>query len=420
MCPLVDAVPALTALDLESPNAPLLVATDGERDSDGSVRVGVALARRDGTRAELFSVVEPIIRFAEDGIAADVESLTSLALESRDDALRASVTHASGHSDWPFTLDTGDRVERIVETANARGASIIILGLGAHGITARLAQREDRRARDAVRPRPGAGRASDAWGVPHTALAAIDFTESSERAARAALALLGTEGKLYLAHVTPRIPIPQADSRQWDDVTQPTVLPRLVEMAKRLAPPPGVEVEYVRLHGEPAHELLAFADQYHIDLVAAGAHGKTALERIVLGSVSTTLVRNGALLGARRASRALGVPRVVNRRARVHVMVSLQRARVIGRWLTMLNLLWVARLTCASHSCNRLVARSPPVADVRHQTGWPPQQPLGSSIATLLTDRRSRTGGATFAGRASPWSLRAIARTVPRPHARSV
>ena len=292
MSPLVDAAPALTALDPESPNAPLLVATDGERDSDGSVRVGVALARRDGTRAELFSVVEPIIHFADDGIAADVESLTTLTLESRDAALRAQRdrTHP-GTRDWPFTLDTGDRVERIVETADARGASIIILGLGAHGITARLAQRETavrvmRSARVPVLAVP-----SDAWGVPHTALAAIDFTESSERAARAALALLGTEGKLYLAHVTPRIPIPQADSRQWDDVTQPTVLPRLVAMAKRLAPPPGVEVEYVRLHGEPAHELLAFADQYHIDLVAAGAHGKTALERIVLGSVSTTLVR---------------------------------------------------------------------------------------------------------------------------------
>jgi nucleotide-binding universal stress UspA family protein len=292
MCPLVDAVPALTALDLKSPNAPLLVATDGEHDSDGSVRVGVALARRDGTRAELFSVVEPIIRFADDGIAADAESLTSLTLESRDAALRAQRdrTHP-GTRDWPFTLDTGDRVERIVETADARGASIIILGLGAHGIAARLAQRETavrvmRSARVPVLAVP-----SDAWGVPHTALAAIDFTESSERAARAALALLGQEGKLYLAHVTPRIPIPQADSRQWDDVTQPTALPRLVAMAKRLAPPPGVEVEYVKLSGDPARELLAFANQYHIDLVAAGAHGKTALERIVLGSVSTTLVR---------------------------------------------------------------------------------------------------------------------------------
>ena len=279
-------------LDVESPNAPLLVATDGEHDSDGSVRVGIALARRDGTRAELFSVVEPIVRFAEDEIAADVESLTGLTLESRDAALRAQRdrTHPGTH-EWPFTLDTGDRVARIAETADVRGASTIILGLGAHGISARLMQRETavrvmRAARVPVLAVP-----SDAWGVPHSALAAIDFTESSERAAHAALALLGKEGKLYLAHVTPRIPMPQADSRQWGDVTRPTVMPGLIALAKRLAPPRGVEVEFVWLHGEPAHEILAFADQFHIDLVAAGAHGKTALERLVLGSVSTTLVR---------------------------------------------------------------------------------------------------------------------------------
>jgi nucleotide-binding universal stress UspA family protein len=68
-------------------------------------------------------------------------------------------------------------------------------------------------------------------------------------------------------------------------------LARLEILAKRLGRPLGVEIEYVSLHGEPAHELLAFADQYHIDLVAAGAHGRSALGRLVMGSVSTKLVR---------------------------------------------------------------------------------------------------------------------------------
>jgi nucleotide-binding universal stress UspA family protein len=192
---------------------------------------------------------------------------------------------------WPCILDSGDRVQRIVETADARGASIIILGLGAHGIGARLMQRETavrvmRASRVPVLAVP-----RDAWGVPHSALVALDFTQSSEHAARAALALLGNEGKLYLAHVTPRIPMPQTDSRQPVDPSRPGVLPRLADVAKRLSAPPGIDVEYVSLHGEPAHEILAFADQCHVDLIAAGAHQKTAIERLVLGSVSTTLVR---------------------------------------------------------------------------------------------------------------------------------
>jgi nucleotide-binding universal stress UspA family protein len=282
----------MTTPPTDTPNAPVLVATDGLHDSDGSVRVGLALARRDGTEVELLSVVEPLVQFDEMVAPTDIDLLTSVMSESRSAALLAQRdrTHP-GMRDWPFTIETGDRVQRIVETAESMRASFIVLGLGAHGLAARLLQHETavrvmRAARTPVLAVP-----NDAWGFSHSALAAIDFTASSERAARAALALLGAEGTLYLAHVTPRIPMPHADSRQWDDLTGPGVLSRLSALAKRLAPPPGVEIEFVSLHGEPAHELLAFAEQRHIDVVAAGAQGKSAFQRLVLGSVSTTLVR---------------------------------------------------------------------------------------------------------------------------------
>lgn len=169
-----------------------------------------------------------------------------------------------------------------------------MLGLGAHGVTARLFQRETALRVTRAAKTPVLAVPTHAWGVPHSALAALDFTVSSEHAARAALRLLGGEGTLYLAHVSPRVPIPQGDSRSWEEITTTGVLPRLEALARRLAPPLGVQVEYVSLHGEPAHELLAFAEQFRIDLVAAGAHGRTALGRLVLGSVSTKLVRTAA------------------------------------------------------------------------------------------------------------------------------
>ena len=60
---------------------------------------------------------------------------------------------------------------------------------------------------------------------------------------------------------------------------------------RRLHPSPGIRVEYVLLHGDPAHEIIAFAEQMGIDMIAAGTHGRSALGRLVLGSVSTKLVR---------------------------------------------------------------------------------------------------------------------------------
>jgi nucleotide-binding universal stress UspA family protein len=45
------------------------------------------------------------------------------------------------------------------------------------------------------------------------------------------------------------------------------------------------------LHGEPGDELVAFAEQHHIDMIATGAHGRSAMGRLALGSVSTKVVR---------------------------------------------------------------------------------------------------------------------------------
>jgi nucleotide-binding universal stress UspA family protein len=122
-------------------------------------------------------------------------------------------------------------------------------------------------------------------------LAAIDFTASSEDAARAALELLGGAGTLYLAHVTPRVAVPQGDSRGWGEPAATDVAERLEALARRLGVPGGVQIEIVSLHGDPARELIAFANQHRIDMIATGAHGRSAIGRLVLGSVSTTVVR---------------------------------------------------------------------------------------------------------------------------------
>jgi nucleotide-binding universal stress UspA family protein len=271
----------------------LVVATDGTPASDGAVRVGLALARRDGVNADVFSVVEPPPYLDLDGMPIpDTDQLVLIAREGRGERLLAQRdrTHPGIH-DWPYTLGIGPRVETIVGRAADTGASLILLGLGAHGVGARLNMRET-----ALRVIRGAGKPvlalpSDAWGVPHSALVAMDFTASSEHAARVALDLLAGEGTLYLAHVTPRVAIPQGDSRTWEEITTGAVIPKLEAVVRRLNPSPAIRVEYVLLHGEPAHELVAFAEQLRIDMIAAGTHGRSAVGRLMLGSVSTKLVR---------------------------------------------------------------------------------------------------------------------------------
>ena len=286
--------PARAPESLATARRSIVIATDGTSQSDGAVRVGRALAQRDGLSADLLSVVEPMPVFPNEAmVMPDVQQLNILAREGRAETLlrQRDRTHP-GIRDWPFDIETGPRVETIVARAERADAALILLGIGAHGVGARLMQRETavrvmRAARCPVLALP-----SDAWGVPHSAVVAVDFTESSDHAALAALSLLGNRGTLYLAHVMPRVVIPQGDPRPFDQVTGVDgTFAGLQALERRLAPPPGVRVEHVMLRGEPAHELAAFAAQRTVDLIAAGAHGKSALERLVLGSVSTSLVR---------------------------------------------------------------------------------------------------------------------------------
>lgn len=271
----------------------LVVATDATPESDGAVRVGLALARRDGVNADVFSVVEaPSIVDLDGAPISDLEQLVEIAVDERGAMLLAQRdrTHPGNH-DWPYELAVGARVDTIVDRARATGASYILLGLGSHGLGARVSLRETALRVIRAAGLPVLALPSDAWGVPHSALVAVDFTASSEHAARAALELLGDDGTLYVAHVTPRLPIPQGDSRTWGEITKGAVTSKLEQLVRRLDPPPGVRVEYVHLHGDPAHELAAFAEQMGIDMIAAGTHGRSALGRLVLGSVSTKLVR---------------------------------------------------------------------------------------------------------------------------------
>lgn len=79
------------------------------------------------------------------------------------------------------------------------------------------------------------------------------------------------------------------DEGWFDRVTERSeeFLGALRERASDHAGPVDVEL----VNGRPAREIISFADEADIDHVVMGSHGRTGFNRILLGSVTETVVR---------------------------------------------------------------------------------------------------------------------------------
>ena len=55
---------------------------------------------------------------------------------------------------------------------------------------------------------------------------------------------------------------------------------------------PAIAVRHVFLQGDPASEIVRFARESGTDLIVMGTHGRTGLERLLMGSVAEKVMRD--------------------------------------------------------------------------------------------------------------------------------
>lgn len=106
-------------------------------------------------------------------------------------------------------------------------------------------------------------------------LFATDFSDASAPAGRVAMRMARRHGaRLHVLHVVPPVTDPVLSRRALGD------------LARTL----GSDVSRLR-SGAPARQIVAYAGENAIDLIVVGAHGRTGLSRVLLGSVAEAVVR---------------------------------------------------------------------------------------------------------------------------------
>jgi nucleotide-binding universal stress UspA family protein len=273
---------------------PLLVATEGNRDADAAVRVAAALAGRCGTEPSVITVLQPLplydAGFAPDFHRGENERVRG---EQQLERVRRQVEEVLGDGvAWPIEFAMGRPAAAIASAATQLDASLIVLGIGRHlpvdrllgGETALHVIRQARTPVYAVSPLSAA--------LPERILVATDFSRTSLEAARLATALVAPGGLVHLIHVIPPLDATLRGVGDWRDLYLEGVRKQFERFEQALGKGDDVEIEKLVLDGDPIRELLAYAESFRADLIAAGSHGHTFLDRLLVGSVATRLLRS--------------------------------------------------------------------------------------------------------------------------------
>jgi nucleotide-binding universal stress UspA family protein len=225
-------------------------------------------------------------------VSADVDAAR------RADARRAVIEQVKRWSDVEtdeasladIELYDGDPAAVVTSVAHHASATMIVCGLGRHRVMDRVFGDETALRLIRMSDVPVLAVASGLTYAPRRIVVAVDFSETSLRAARLALEVAASSAMIYLAHVAPR----DSTLYEWNAAGSSykqdagTALQRTRE---QLRVPDGMTVQRVLLQGDPAVELLAFAASVNADLIATGSHGHGFVARMLIGSVTTRIVR---------------------------------------------------------------------------------------------------------------------------------
>lgn len=289
----------LNVLDHGSSNAaaasevgPVLVALKPFDGGDSAVAMARWLSERRHVELQGMSVIE----MGDMGTAvAGLPPLPEEYYQRERDEVAADLRNrlAQPGDDHAIHVDVieGPPGSSVARVAAERHASAVVVGTGQHGRLGRFLYGE--RALEVVRNAAG-----PVLVVPprssapmERAVVAVDFSQASVRAATEAIGMVAEGGHLVLIHV--ENVTRDADGRGLgvQEECERRTRALFTRFLDALPSPARVRLDTTILRGDPVGALLRYVEEHDIDLIACGRRRHSLFERVLVGSVSTALIR---------------------------------------------------------------------------------------------------------------------------------
>jgi nucleotide-binding universal stress UspA family protein len=273
---------------------PIVIGTDGEDHSLGALSVGRALAGALAARAQVVAV-QPMMNFIVPDASLLIEP-SALATLTADLATRvktqcALVSAGDGGPKLDNARVEQGQPERVLSRiADELNAQLVIVGIGRHEITDRIFGSETAVKLAQLSHSPVLAVPERCKNIPRVAVMATDFSEESFDAAFVLARLMPEGAALHLVHVAPRERM-MLDPWLSDSEYRRIVRHRFERLRARMKLPPGVSIVEIIRSGDIAGQLIRYATEVNADLIAAGSQGHGFVARVLLGSVSRSLLR---------------------------------------------------------------------------------------------------------------------------------
>jgi len=274
----------------------VVVATDG---SDGSAAAFAAvqlMTKISDLEVRVVSVLEPVVLPVRvphellDALEIDAQRARDLGARVIGQ-LKAAGANAN---DWPTESRIGRPAELIGQIAQEHDASLIITGPGKHGLLERIVGGETAARVVQLARIPLLAASPDMRRLPQRVVIAMDLDPLHLSELSRVLRLFGPAASVTCVHVQAREDFPGSRSAAFARAYETAVAQSFKATENAISKVPGLRADLVRLNGDPAAELLRYAEYAKTELLVLGLRRHHGLRRLLGGGVALKVLRGAS------------------------------------------------------------------------------------------------------------------------------
>ena len=275
----------------------LLLAIENDDNARAAIRVTDAMTRRGAVPSVIRAteVMVPVagtpnsmVFYAEAVLGEDFH-------EAQAESLRALVEGTLGQAQpWPIKSVAGDPALCITEEARAQNSELLVMGIHQHGAFEQ-AIGENTATRVMGRSiAPVLGVRPALSGLPRRIMVPTDFGDASREAAHLAANLADPGGRVILVHSSAPSPIVEEGDEGLALIQREGIEHAFLHLTAEISEGKEIRVETVTRTGDPGAQLMTAAALLSPDLIAIASQRHHFITRLILGSVTRMLVREGS------------------------------------------------------------------------------------------------------------------------------